>query len=68
MSLLQVAAQNRLACIAQLYDQWHGYYMTLINDENGARVLGRKLSRQEAIDYRGDVEIVWGGSFTWAVQ
>ncbi len=64
MTLLQVAEANRLANIDQVYDQWHGYYLEVLHQSN-PMVLGRKLTKEEAIAYRGDVEIVWSGSFSW---
>lgn len=45
------AAANRIACIAQLYDEWGGHYIVQRID-GGVYVDVRKLSRDEALTYR----------------
>lgn len=48
---LTAAAANRIACVAQLYDDWRGYYI-LQRIVGGAYVDVRQLSRDEAMTYR----------------
>lgn len=56
------AAAMRAACAAQLYDEWHGYYVVQRLDA-GAYIDVRQLSRDEAMTYRTQsdevLELVW---------
>lgn len=45
------AAANRIALVAQLYDDWHGHYIVQRID-GGVYVDVRPLSRDEALAYR----------------
>lgn len=62
MTLSSDAAANRIACIEQLYDDWHGRYI-LQRIEAGAYVDVKPLSRDEALTYRTandeGLKLVW---------
>lgn len=51
MPLHSDASKNRALLVAQLYDEWGGYYI-LQRLEAGAFVDVRPLSRDEALTYR----------------
>lgn len=51
MNLVIDAERNRLALIAQLYDEWSGWYVVQ-RIEAGVYVDVRPLSRDEAVAYR----------------
>lgn len=51
MTLAADAAANRIACIAQLYDEWHGRYIVQ-RIVDGVYVDVRQLSRDDAMTYR----------------
>lgn len=51
MTLAADAERNRLALIAQLYDEWHGFYI-LQRLEVSVYVDVRPLTREEAVECR----------------
>lgn len=62
MTLTADAAANRIALVAQLYDDWRGHYIVQRID-GGVYVDVRHLSRDEAMTYRTQsneaLELVW---------
>lgn len=62
MTLNADSAANRIALVAQLYDDWQGHYI-VTRIEGGAYVDVKPLKRAEALTYRAQageaLRLVW---------